>query len=162
MIKFVVLVASVIAMAACAVPYIEPAGGAIASLRLENRARTTTARFGTFDDAENCKASTVRRITIDSSGNWDIKSGEVFDIQIKAEEPFTVNAIGNYAGAYCEVVATFRPVAASRYVASFDSDAFRCYLSVERLDAMGKRNPEQSVRQRTSVAGIANNGNSCK
>jgi hypothetical protein len=164
MFKPPILIACALLMTGCAVPYVEPTGGPTVSLRLENRAPTTTARFGTFDDAENCKASTVRRITIDSSGNWDIKSGETFDVRIKAEEAFTINAIGNYAGAYCEVVATFRPVSGTSYVASFDSDSLpgRCYLSIERRDMVGKRSPERSVRQRVKVAGITNDGNSCK
>lgn len=158
------LLASAILVSGCAVAYVEPADSASPTLLLENASKThDLVNFATFDDGENCAAMTVKRITVNPSGDWAIEPGQSKKIRIKPEV-FTLDASsGTLAPGtqHCKVLLTFTPKPNTAYVASFMGERSGCTLAINRIDESGNRIRE-NVRRRFSVAGIANNGNACK
>lgn len=156
-----------IAVSGCAVAYIEPSTESSARLRLENGSARFGANFATYDDGEFCKDESVRRITIDASGNWEIAPNQVFNIRIRPDEFFSLKASNNQANLSCQVLVTFIPKKNTSYVAKFIDAPSKCYLAILRVvgnasDLYPTLVREESVRKRESVAGIANGGNSCK
>ncbi|KQZ42436.1 hypothetical protein [Duganella sp. Root1480D1] len=154
---------ALLALGGCATPYVAPSDPSSARLLLENNNTQHIVNFATFDDGETCQASTVKRITLDSSGNWGIAPAGKHEIRIKPGEPFTLSSS---VGTGCEVMITFLPKKDAVYRASFTFREQYCFLTVERAvqdSRTGQRYvPEESARKREPVAGLANGGSSCK
>jgi hypothetical protein len=157
------LIASAIVLSGCgAGPYIEPTDSSSATLLLENHANSkTSVRFSTFDDAENCSVSTFRLIGV--NGTWPSEPGQSGTVRIKPEA-FTLKAwspSGSVGRGDCQVGLTFTPKPNTAYVATFSGDFAGCKLGIYQIDASGNRTREYA-RQRYPIAGMANNGHSCK
>jgi hypothetical protein len=150
------LVATLAFIAGCApLPYVEPAGGETATLRIENE---TAAIFGheleadTYRDAATC---TDRLRIADARA---LLRGVPHDLRVAADVEFTLTFRGSGGGASraesCAVAGTFRPVAGERYLAIFRSSPQKCELVFARQQSGGARRyaREPSYRERFEAA----------
>ncbi len=144
------------ALGACApLPYVEPADGEIATLRIENQ---TAAVFGheleadTYQDAAAC-AGRLRIADVHA-----LPRGVAHNVRVRADAEFTLTFRGTGGGASraesCAVAGTFRPVAGERYVAIFRSGQQKFELVFAHQQSGGGRRyaREPSYRDRIDAA----------
>ncbi len=154
--QFVLLVS--LALGGCAVAYVHPADPAGATLTLKNESKVA-ANFTTWDDGESCRTSTIRRITFDAQGNWNAAPGQSFDVKLKPDQPFTLDASLHFQERVtCENILTFIPQKNTSYVATYNDDGKTCSLLFQRVDTgTGGSAPvlvkEASMRKRVRVHG---------
>lgn len=147
---------AVMALGACApAAYMEPTGGATATLRIENE---TAAVFGyeldadTYSDAAACAG----RLRIADARA--LLRGVPRTVRVAADAEFTLTFRGSGGGASraesCAVAGTFRPVAGERYVAIFRSNLQKCELVFAHQQSAGARrySREASYRERFEAA----------
>ena len=145
-----------IALGGCApLPYVEPAGGETATLRIENQ---TAAVFGyeleadTYKDAATCAG----RLRIADARA--LPRGVAHNLRVGAAAEFTLTFRGSGGGASraesCAVAGTFTPVAGERYVAIFRSGQQKCELVFAHQQPGGARRyaREPSYRDRFDAA----------
>lgn len=164
-IRTLFLVMASLVLSGCAVAYVQPTDPASATLTLKNESKIA-ANFTTWDDAESCKSTTIRRITFDAQGNWNAAPGQSFDVKLKPDQPFTLDASMHFQERVtCENVLTFVPQKNASYVAAYNDSGRECSLSLRRVESGSAGSApvlvkEASVRKRVRVHGGADHG--CK
>lgn len=153
---FLVMVSLV--LGGCAVAYVQPTDPDSATLTLKNESKIV-ANFTTWEDGESCKTETIRRITFDAQENWNAVPGQSFDVKLKPDQPFTLDAsMFFHERVTCENVLTFVPQKNTSYVAAYNDNGRVCSLSIRRVESgAGGSAPvlvkEASVRRRVRIHG---------
>jgi len=160
---FLVMISLV--LSGCAVAYVQPTDPASATLTLKNESKIV-ANFTTWEDAESCTTKTIRRITFDAQGNWNAAPGQSFEVKVKPDQPFTLDASMHFdERVTCENTLTFIPQKNTSYVAAYNDNGRACSLSIQRVEGgSGGSAPvlvrEASVRKRVRIHGDGDYG--CK
>ena len=154
--QFLVMVSLV--LSGCAVAYVQPTDPTSATLTLKNESKIV-ANFTTWEDGESCKSKTIRRITFDAQENWNAAPGQSFEVKVKPDQPFTLDASMFYhERVTCQNVLTFIPQKNASYVAVYNDNGRACFLSIRRVESgSGGSAPvlvkEASVRERVRILG---------
>lgn len=140
--KKVSLVWVAVLLAACAKPYVQPAGTETASLKLVNTASSNVGLMG-FNVADGCSGGKLH-----FNGKRHLSMGEETTVRVKANQPFSFAFLFNVGNKYCNMPATFIPQEGKNYVAKFAADSLKCYVGVALVDgANEKRDPTFKLRQ---------------
>lgn len=161
--KLVPLVASALALAACASPpYVDKVGPDTARVVVRSQSSEGVV-VAVYDDGDGCSE---QRLVSDSDSKY-LRPGARKEIRVPSRKTFAVRVFYGQ----CSVTGSFVPEAEKSYVVTVDGKStgglHRCYLSVDTfVQRPSSTGPElvrePTFRQMERVAGMLHGGNSCR
>jgi hypothetical protein len=143
----------------CASYYIDPSldeAAPVPTARLILKTRDGVTRFRAFDESARCaKPQAIAGATLQAGEDDEIDIGVVADRDFS----FAAQQVAGDGKNGCQTLATFRPAAGQRYLATFTRDGETCALVVTRiLSAVPPRiaaEPTFRARRPATASGVS-------